>query len=116
MLAGYDLPWPAVMERLCADRPSDRLPEGGIAAVPKILSQKPRAVRRNHGAKMILVAAILTIIAVFAAIYVVSSVKREPAVSAEPNTGINNEKSVDAGDEDDQDTEFIIMKQGARKK
>lgn len=116
MLAGYDLPWPAVMERLCADRPSDRLPEGGIAAVPRILSQKPRTARRAHGAKLIAVAAILAVIAVFAAIYVVLSVKREPVVSAEPNAGISNGKSVDAGDDDDQDTEFIIMKQGARRK
>ena len=116
MLAGYDLPWPAVMERLCAERPSDRLPEGGIAVVPKILSQKPQAKGRTVSVKLIVAAAILAIIAVFAAIYVISGVKDKPDVSAEAKTGISKEKGFDAGNDDDQDTEFIIMKQGARRK
>lgn len=114
MLAGYDLPWPAVMERLCAERPSDRLPEGGIAAVPMMLSRRPGAARRTLGAKLVAVAAVLAAVAVLAAIYVASIAKSAPAVSAEPGAGISREKGVDDEDDDDQDTEFIIMKQGAR--
>ena len=116
MLAGYDLPWPDLMKRLCAERPSERLPEGGIASVPKILSQKPGATRPRRNLKLIAAAAILVIVAVFAAIYVVSSAKSDSVVSSETDPGINNSKGVDAGDDDEQDTEFIIMKQGARRK
>ena len=116
MLAGYDLPWPDLMKRLCAERPSERLPEGGIASVPKILSQKPGATRPRRNLKLIAAAAILVIVAVFAAIYVVSSAKSDSVVSSETDSGINYSKGVDAGDDDEQDTEFIIMKQGARRK
>ena len=118
MLAGYDLPWPAVMERLCADRPSDRLPEGGIAAVPKLLSQKPRASWAGVRAKIIIAAAILAILAVFAVVYAVFGRSSSSAVSSRPDSGIQYNNTQGASDDDggEQDTEFIIMKQGARRK
>lgn len=110
MLAGYDLPWPALMERLCSEKPSDRLPEGGMSAVPKILSQRPRKVQSASKSKLIAVAAILVIIAVFAAIFAIYISGDSEAVSSTVDSGINSKN--DAGDLDDgePDTEFIIIK------
>ena len=120
MLAGYDLPWPAVMERLCAERSSDRLPEGGIAAVPELLANRRpgSAGFRGNKARLFAVAAILAVLGLIAAIYAVFGLRSRSRVSSGEAPGIHYKNTFDAdeGKDEDQDSEFIIMKQGERKK
>lgn len=113
MLAGYDLPWPAVMERLCAERPFDRLPEGGISAVPEMLSNAPAESRAIASWKFLAIAAA---VAVAIAAFAVFRAKKSWFVSSEGGPDINYGENTDPDGDEGPATEFIIMKQEGRPK
>ncbi len=107
MLAGYDLPWPAVMERLCAERPADRLPEGGISAVPAILSASPDEPSFMSRWKYLVLAAVL---AVVVAVFAVFRMKNISPLSFFRSSDIDSIEETDPDGDDGPGTEFIIMK------
>ena len=107
MLAGYDLPWPAVMERLCAERPADRLAEGGIAAVPALLSAHAPATGRWPLWKYLAIVAALAVAVAVAAFF---RSKFRSHLSSGGRNGINYGGQSGSEGEEGPETEFIIMK------
>ena len=113
MLAGYDLTWPAVMERLCAERPSDRIPGGGIMAVPGLLSAAaPEAGFWVRWKFLLIAAAMAAVVAACAVLYI----KKASLLSFGGGSGINSSEETDTDGNDGPDTEFIIMKKEGKHK
>lgn len=113
MLAGYDLAWPAVMERLCAERPADRLPEGGIMDVPGLLSVPGGEAGFWARWKFLVIAAALALAVAVAAVL---HIKNPSFLSFGGGSGINSSEDTDTDGEDGPDTEFIIMKKEGKPK
>ena len=113
MLAGYDLPWPDVIGRLCAERPAERIPEGGLAAVPGLLSSAPREPRSGIPWKLLAAAAALA--AAIAAAALVRA-KKVPFLSFGAGPRIDSVEEDDPDGDDGPGTEFIIMKKEGRPK